>query len=118
MTANSREGQSRVVRECVERLKEGQLAPWKVEEDLTSTYDLESPDNFKAAAYYRQRFIEELTEECFDHIHIPEKPYKERYRCEKDKLIWELDIRDEMHSCALCGSPLKPLYQFSPQSRS
>lgn len=114
MTAKTNEGESGVVRECVDRLKDGRLASWKVEDDLLSTYGLKTPDNFKVAANCRQRFIEEMTGESFNHIHVPEKPYKERYHCEKDNLVWELDIRDEVHSCALCGSQLIPQYQFAP----
>ena len=85
-----------------------------MEEELASTHGLETPDNFKTAAHCRQRFIEELTDETFHYISIPERPYKEQYHCQKDKLILELDIRDEARTCALCGSPLKPLHRFAP----
>lgn len=114
MTAKAKEDKNRAVRECVDRLKDGRLSPWKVEEELISTYGLETPVNFKVAADCRQRFLEEITGEKFHHIHVPDKPYKARYNCQKDNLIWELDIRDDSRSCALCGSPLQPLYQFAP----
>ena len=106
--------ESRVVLECVQRLREGHLAPWKVEEDLISTFGIEIPANFRLAALCRQRFIQEKTGEHFHHICVPEKPYKERHRCAKDNLIYELDIRDENCTCSLCGSLLKPLNQYAP----
>ena len=52
--------------------------------------------------------------ENFRYICVPEKPYKERYHCAKGDLIWELDIRDENHTCFLCASELKPMNQYAP----
>ena len=103
-----------IVQECIERLREGQLAPWKLEDDLKSTYGLEVPTNFKIAALCRQHFIEAVTGENFRYICVPEKPYKERYYCEKNDLIWELDIRDENQTCSLCASELKPMNKYAP----
>ncbi|UCE41627.1 MAG: hypothetical protein JSV17_01150 [Candidatus Aminicenantes bacterium] len=114
MTEDIRGEENRVVQECIQRLKEGQLAPWKVEDDLKSTYGMEIPENFRIATICRQLFIQAITGEHFHYIGIPEKPYKERYHCVKDDLILELDIRDENHTCNLCASRLKPLKQYAP----
>jgi len=114
MAMNIKDEESRIVQECIERLREGQLAPWKVEDDLRSTYGMEIPINFKIAALCRQHFIEAITGENFRYICVPENPYKERYFCAKDDLIWELDIRDENHKCFLCASELKPMNQYAP----
>ena len=72
------------IQECVQKLREGQLAPWKVEEELATTHGIETPESFRIAAICRQLFIETITGEKFHHIFIPEEPYKERYFCEKD----------------------------------
>jgi len=114
MATKIRDEESRIVKECVERLREGQLAPWKVEDDLRSTYGIEIPVNFRIAALCRQHFIEAITGENFRYICVPEKPYKERYFCAKDDFIWELDIRDKNHTCSLCASKLRPMNQYAP----
>ena len=114
MAERKKDEESGFVPECVERLKEGQLAPWKVEEELETTFNLKTPDNFKIAALCRQRFIEDITGESFIHIRVPEKPYKERYLCERENLVLELDIRDENRKCTLCGAGLEPLNQHAP----
>jgi hypothetical protein len=114
MAMKIKDEESRIAQECFERLREGQLAPWKVEDDLKSTYGMEIPINFKIAALCRQRFIEAITGENFHYIRVPEKPYKERFYCAKDDLILELDIRDENHTCSLCASELKPMNQYAP----
>jgi hypothetical protein len=105
---------SRPIQECVQKLREGRLAPWKVEEELGSAYGIEIPENFRIAAICRQRFIENISGEKFHHICVPEHAYKERYFCEKDDLILELDARDKNTSCSLCGGVLKPLNQYAP----
>jgi hypothetical protein len=108
------DGKEVVIQYCVERLAKGQLTPWKVEEEIANTFDIDRPENFRIAAISRQKFIQGSTGEGFDHIRVPEKPYKECYHCEKDGLIWELDARDENHTCTLCGSRLKSLNQYAP----
>ncbi len=113
MAVKITEDESRIIRESAQRLREGQLAPWKVEDDLESSYGMETPAHFRIAALCRQHFIQEITGERFRHIHVPKKPYKERYRCKKDDLTLELDIRDKNHACSLCSSRLKPLNQFA-----
>jgi hypothetical protein len=114
MTAKTKREQSKIARTCIDRLKDGQLAPWKVEEDLVSTYGMEVPANFMVAADCRRRFIEETTQESFCFIQVPEKPYKDRYFCEQDDLIMELDVREKNQSCSQCGSLLQPLHRFAP----
>ncbi len=114
MKERRKEVEDRSIRACIERLKKGKLAPWKVEEDLVTTYDIEIPANFRIAALCRQRFIEETTGKEFRYISVPDQPYKEHFLCKKDNIIWELDIRDEKHSCSLCGSELKPRGQYAP----
>ena len=79
MATKIRDEESRIVQECVERLREGQLAPWKVEDDFRSTYGMKITVNFRSAALCRQHFIETITGENFRYICVPEKPYKERY---------------------------------------
>ena len=114
MGTNISDEESRIIQECVQKLRTGQLAPWKVEDDLQQSFGFEIPKNIRIAAFSRQRFIESITGEKFLHICVPDRPYKERYCCEKDDLVLELDSRDENHSCSLCASPLKPLNQYAP----
>jgi len=99
--------------ECVARLKDGTLAPWKVEDELQTNFGLIPPQNFKEAAECRRRLIEEVTGESFRYIQVPDNPCKARYRCPQDNLIWELDIRDDYHTCSLCGGDLDPLDQYA-----
>jgi len=72
------------------------------------------PENFRMAALCRRRFIEQTTGQDFRYIFVPDQPYKTQFLCEKDDVIWELDTRDENHSCSLCGLELKPLEQYAP----
>jgi hypothetical protein len=95
------------------KLKDGTLAPWKVEEELESSFGVTPPRNFSEAAQCRRRFLEEVTGESFKYIQVPEKPYKARYRCSHDNLVWELDARDDYHTCSLCGGALDPLEQYA-----
>jgi hypothetical protein len=99
---------------CIERLKQGSLPPWKVEDELVSGFGIEPPENFRIAAQCRRGFLEEVTGEGFRYIELPEKPYKAKWRCPKDDLVWELDARDEYLSCSLCGGQLDPLDGFGP----
>jgi hypothetical protein len=103
-----------VIQECVNRLKTGELAPWKGEEEIAETYGIPLPDNFRTAALCRQRFIEDETGERFSFITVPEKPYKIRYRCENDNFITELEAQDDNLICSLCGSELRPLDEYAP----
>lgn len=103
-----------VVQSCTERLREGHLAPWKVEDDLLSTYGMEMPQNFRVAVLCRRRFLEGITGAHFHHIGIPERPFKERFLCEEEDLVLELDAGDKNRACSLCGSGLKPLDIYAP----
>jgi hypothetical protein len=114
MAAKIRDEDNRIVQDCIRRLKDHHLAPWKVEDDLRLTYGLEIPANFRVAAICRQQWIEAVTGERFLYIGIPKKPYKERYHCAIDNLTWELDARDENRTCSFCASELNPLGQYAP----
>jgi len=114
MDRRRKEMDDRNVQACIERLRKGKLAPWKVEEELETVYGIELPANFRIAALCRRRFIEETTGQDFKYIFVPDQPYKLKFLCEKDNVIWEFDTRDENHSCSLCGTELKPLDQYAP----
>lgn len=114
MTERIKEVEDRSIQACIERLRKGKLAPWKVEEELETAYDIEPPSNFRIAALCRQRFIEETTGQEFKYIFVPDQPYKGQFLCETDNVTWELDNRDENPSCSLCGSELKPLDRYAP----
>jgi hypothetical protein len=100
--------------ECVELLISGKLPPWRLEDELISTYHIVPPGNFVLAAQSRREFIEEITGEKFNHIHISEKPYKIRHFCRKDDLTLELDARDSFIQCPLCGEKMESLGEFVP----
>jgi hypothetical protein len=99
---------------CVERLKQGSLPPWKVEDELVSGFGIDPPENFRIASHCRRGFLEEVTGEGFRYIELPEKSYKAKWRCPMDDLVWELDARDEYLTCSLCGGQLDPLDEFGP----
>ncbi len=103
-----------IIRLCAQKMKEGTLAPWKVEEELENVYGIEPSQIYAMAAHCRQRLVEDLTGEKFRHIIVPDGAYKQRFLCEKDGLRWELDVRDENRTCSLCGTDLKPLAQYAP----
>jgi hypothetical protein len=98
---------------CREGLASGSLPPWKVEGFLEDQLGVKPPGNFRLAALARQVWLAEATGERFREIRVPEKPYKSRYRCLRDDLIWELDARDEDLRCSLCGGALTPLPRHS-----
>ncbi len=99
--------------ECITKLIEGTLLPWKVEEELKSNFGITTPYNFGAAAQCRRRYLEKVTGEPFRYIQVPDKPYKSKYHCPNDDLIWELDARDDYYTCSLCGGSLDPLDQYA-----
>ena len=103
-----------VIEACIERLKQGSLPPWKVEEELVSGFGIDPPENFRVAALCRRGFLEEITGEGFHSIELPEKPFKLRWNCPKDDLVWELDALDEYNTCSLCGGRLDPLDGYGP----
>jgi hypothetical protein len=106
--------EKQAIHRCIEKLRDGLLAPWNVAEEMQTVYGIESPDNLRAAALCRRAFIEDRTGSKFQHIFVPEKPYKERFLCKKDNIVWELDARDEVRICSLCDTCLKPLHTYAP----
>jgi hypothetical protein len=103
-----------IIRRFVTTMKEGTLAPWKVEEELENVYGVEPEQVYTMAALCRQRLVEDLTGEKFRYIIVPDRAHKQHFLCEEDGLRWELDARDENRTCSLCGSDLKPLAQYAP----
>jgi hypothetical protein len=102
-----------IIKECVDRLKSGKLPPWKVEDEIETAHGIQPPENFKNAALCRQQFIEDVTGESFNYIHLTDKPYKVQYQCETHEFICELDALDEHRVCSQCGSLLKPTGQYA-----
>jgi hypothetical protein len=100
--------------ECVTLLISGKLPPWRVEDELASTYFIDPPDNFVLAAESRQEFIEKITGEQFSHIKISEKPYKIRYLCPEENLTFELDACDNDILCPSCQQKMENSSQFVP----
>ncbi len=114
MAARHKDEGKRAVDACVEKLRGDRLAPWKVEEELESVYGIRPPENFELAALCRRRFLEERTGENFRHIGVPDKPFKGRFLCPRDNLVWELDMRDGNRTCSLCSSELKSMNRYAP----
>ncbi|MFQ6037851.1 MAG: hypothetical protein ACE5LV_04465, partial [Candidatus Aminicenantales bacterium] len=108
------EEESRAISSCLEKMAMGELAPWKVEEELAANLGIPSPRHFRVAALCRRRYVEELAGERFEVIKVPNKSYKALFVCEKDNLEVELDIGDRVRSCSLCGGPLKPFKRYAP----
>jgi hypothetical protein len=100
--------------ECVELLLSGKVPPWRLEDELISSYNVVPPDNFVLAAESRRKFIEEVTGEKFSQIPISDKPYKIRYFCPKEDLTFELDARDNHIQCPLCSEKMENLNQYIP----
>ncbi len=100
--------------ECVKLLVSGKLPPWRLEDELTSSYQIVPPDNFVLAAQSRREFIEKITGEKFIQIKISEKPYKIRYFCPEDDLTFELGARDSHIQCPLCHKKMENLGQPVP----
>ncbi len=103
-----------MIEACISRLTQGSLPPWKVEDELVSGYGIAPPEHFRVAAHCRRSFLEQVTGEKFHFIDLPGKPYKTRWHCPCDDLVWELDARDKNHTCSLCGGGLEPLDECSP----
>lgn len=106
--------EERIFQESVNRLINGSLPPWKVEEHLAAYKEIEPPNQFRMAAFARQKFLEEVTGEKFQSILIPEKPYKIHYLCDKENLGYELHARDRRLDCLFCGGDLRSLDKHSP----
>jgi hypothetical protein len=97
-----------------EKLKNGEVPPWKVEDEIVSSGHAEAPYQFKLAALARQRYLEEETGETFHSITVPEKPYKLFYRCDKENLGYELDAEDISTDCLFCGEKLRSIGEYAP----
>lgn len=100
--------------ECVDRLVSGKLPPWRVEDELLSTYQIDPPDNFVLAAESRREYIAKVTGETFSQIPIADKPYKIRYFCSEENLTFELDARDRHIQCPSCQTKMENMNQFVP----
>ena len=104
----------KIVRLWADKLKNGEVPPWKVEDEMSALHHIESPNQFKLAVLARQCYVEGETGESFHFISLPEKPYKCVYRCEKDDLEYELDARDTSTECLFCRGKLNPLGRYAP----
>jgi hypothetical protein len=109
-----RKKQEDVIIKSVKRLRDNTWTPWKLEVEIIQNFGVSVPENFKLAALARQRYIEENTGENFVHIHVPEKPYKERFLCQKCQMRWELDVQDSDKQCSFCSSVLDSVDEFAP----
>ena len=104
----------KIVRLWAEKLKNREIPPWKVEDEIIDHRQAESPRQFRLAALARRRYLEEETGETFHSITVPEMPYKLLYRCEKENLGYELDARDISTDCLFCGGKLRSLGEYAP----
>ncbi|MCP4633512.1 MAG: hypothetical protein GY855_11345, partial [candidate division Zixibacteria bacterium] len=103
------------INKTVELLKNGDIPPWKAESYLTDEYNLSPPDNYFHAAVIRRSFLEEISDEKFKYLPLPEKPYLVNYYCEKCNIDYQLAGYDEVTSCSICGEKLNisnPLKTF------
>ncbi|MDR4507287.1 MAG: hypothetical protein MRJ65_03450 [Candidatus Brocadiaceae bacterium] len=98
----------KIVEELAERIKTGEIQPWKAESTLLEEYQMSSPEHFRMASLGRRRFVEGLTSIKFNYLELPEKPYLMQWKCPKDNSIWHLEARDEDTACSYCGSLLEP----------
>jgi len=111
---NNRSVEERIFQESVEKLISGFIPPWKVEDEIAATGEIDPPEQFRLAALARQRFLELVTGEKFQSISVPEKPYKIHYFCEKENLGYELDALDSHKNCLFCRGELRSLEKQSP----
>ncbi|MGB7296050.1 MAG: hypothetical protein WBC70_10720 [Candidatus Aminicenantales bacterium] len=108
------EQEKEIINDCAGRLVTGEVAPWKVEQEIAERYGIAPPGNFRLAALSRREFIERTTGERFAFIMLPEKPYITQYKCAGCRLDGELDAGDPNHVCPICGKELEPLPQHKP----
>ena len=106
--------EERIFQESVEKLISGFIPPWKVEEEIATSGEIDPPKQFRLAALARQRFLELVTGEKFQSICVSEKPYKIHYFCDKENLGYELDARDSHKDCLFCLGELRSLEKHSP----
>ncbi len=98
----------KLVEELADKIKTGEVQPWKAESVLLEEYNISAPDHFQIAALSRRKCIEELTGQKFNYLELPENPYLMQWRCPKDNSIWQLEARDMDTACTQCGSALEP----------
>ncbi len=106
--------EERIVQESVKKLISGVITPWKVEEEIAANTEIDPPKQFRLAALARQGFLEAISEEKFQSICVPEKPYKIHYFCDKEDLGYELDAKDNRLDCLFCLGKLRSLDKYSP----
>ena len=98
----------KLVEELADKIKSGEVQPWKAESVLLEEYGVSAPDHFQVAALSRRKCIEELTDQKFNYLELPEKPYLMQWCCPKDNSVWQLEARDTDTACTQCGSALEP----------
>ncbi|MDR4506303.1 MAG: hypothetical protein MRK01_16145 [Candidatus Scalindua sp.] len=94
--------------EIAEKIKTGEVQPWKAESVLVEEYGMKGPEQYRMAAMIRRRVIEELTGYTFNYLELPEQPYLMQWRCPKDRSVWHLEARDQDTLCTRCGTSLEP----------
>ncbi len=106
--------EERIVQENAEKLISGVLSPWKVEEEIATSTEIDPPQQFRLAALARRGFLETATGEKFQSICVSEKPYKIQYFCDTENLGYELDAQDSRLNCLFCSGELRSLNRYSP----
>ncbi len=103
------DNQEQLVNDVAEKIKAGQVQPWKAESLLLDEYGMASPEHFRVAALCRRKVIEDLAGHEFRHLELPDKPYLMKWRCPHDDAEWHLSAFDMDTTCAYCGGDLEPL---------
>lgn len=103
------DNQEQLVNEIAEKIKAGEVQPWKTESLLLEEYSFASPEHFRIAALSRRKVIEDLTGHKFRHVELPDTPYLMKWRCPHDNAEWHLSAFDMDTTCAYCGGDLEPL---------
>jgi len=114
MDESGQKAEKEIIRKCASQLTSGELAPWKVEQEIAEQHGVDPPENFRLAALSRREFIERTTGESFAFIALPEKPYKLHYNCTRCLIGWEITATDTNLRCSICGDTLEPLSQYGP----
>ncbi len=98
----------KLIEELADKIKSGDVQPWKAESVLLEEYGVTAPEQFQIAALSRRKCIEELTGNTFNYLKMPDKPYLLQWRCPKDNSVLHLEARDSDTTCNNCGSILEP----------
>ena len=99
----------RIVEEMANRIRTGNIQPWKIETLITKEYGIAPPKQYYLATLSRRKYIEEKTGVPFQYLDIPDQPYLMKWQCPQDNSIWHLEARDNNTICSYCGSELKPI---------